>query len=154
MIINGKYRYSKGYIVLDLDHLPQIYKETVNFGNDFHLKNSFHISLVCTKYLSENYGINPGLILRLFREFTLDNELLIDSFLPIYRIVDHSDGRKSIIQELIIKNGESLYEYLRENLNINIKTYPFHVTIYVNGTHSGVGIHDKDIMGSYQIIEI
>lgn len=145
MNVKPPYRYKTGYIYLPLDqNTGGLNKNITLFGDIYHLKSSFHVSLLCVKNILK---INPqleGKILEIFNSYVACNSLDSVEYLPEYRVVAHADGRKSIIQMVTVKNTEGLFHVLRKELNISIDTQPTHITIYTLREEEGIGVNTQE----------
>ena len=147
MKINDNYRFDQGYVMLPLV-LPigGLNKNIVLFGDTYHLKKEFHVSLLSTKNLTRKYSISEEESLDFFRGFTLSKDLINVHYLPEYRIATHVDGRKSIIQIVSIENYDLFFQELRKYFEIEIPTQPLHITIYTLDGGNGIGISSPEEM--------
>jgi len=145
MNIPSPYRYKTGYIYLPLDPNIKGLHETLQvFGKEYHLKSSFHVSLVCVKdILSQYKDIDEHKLLEALSDFINQYPLGEVQYGSEYRIATHMDGRGSIIQKVYIKGITELFEYIRSKFHVKLDTQPTHVTIYTLQKDMGIGINTE-----------
>lgn len=153
MKVHKPYQYKTGYIYLPLQpEIEGLEPNLVLFGDEYHLKSSFHVSLVCVKNILAICPDRETQIIGIFSDFIKTTPLTTISYLPEYRIASHSDGRKSIIQMVTIDNLELLFKKIRTELSIEIDTQPTHITIYTLQKDKGIGItSQEDYKNTFEI---
>ncbi len=153
MSILEPYQYKTGYIYLPISpDLQGLNTDLELFGDTYHLKSTFHVSLVCVKNIVKVDSTVEEKVITVFNNFIKDTRLNDILFLPEYRLVSHSDGRKSFIQMVTVKNIELLFEKIRKELNIQIDTQPTHVTIYTLQKDKGIGVNtQEDYQNTFEI---
>lgn len=143
MLIKDRYIFNNGYIFLPIDnhrmfnHLKEV---VVLDGEDLTKKDSFHISLLCTKELQRIHSITESDLVNFFAAYVADLEHEDIFYSKEYRQVSHIDGRKSIVQKVSIDWIADFYRKISLFFGVDIEEYPTHVTLYTSNG-SGIGIH-------------
>ncbi|HEX8591435.1 MAG TPA: hypothetical protein VF696_01645 [Candidatus Paceibacterota bacterium] len=134
--------YGQGYIGLPVtvEGLPQ----EISVGEiNLQAKSTFHVSLLCVKYLIRKYGESVEQdLLSLFCEFTRENSVSFVRYTGEFRFAEMME-RKSIIAMCEVSNLESFFELARRELRISLQSQPTHVTLYTLQPELGIGLNTQ-----------
>lgn len=151
MRLTARHTYGGGYISLPIS-LPNDLPKTITYRDEvYHLKDEFHISLVCVKRLRtmvEDLGpeIAENKMMHLFKEFnstsTLDKYNLTGELRHVTK-----DERKTIAAMTHVDELNELFDFINSRLNASFAVQPGHVTLYTLQPNKGIGIlNDKEII--------
>lgn len=151
-MISKDYIYEGGYIALPIS-LPNSLSATVTHDdNVYHLKDEFHISLVCVKRLQEmvaNVDAKTAeeKILHLFKEYSMNNP--VNSY-TLSKEVRHvmKDERQTLVLMASVNGLSKLFDFINERLGTQFDTQPAHTTLYTLQPNKGIGILDRNELDS------
>jgi hypothetical protein len=132
--IEEGFLFGKGDFFLPLDYNEERSKINLE-GNVLEIRDKFHVILVNTNYI--NFLVNGKKefdkdiykkALNIFKIFVKKNEVEVLKRTGEYFFIERGE-RKSVVERVLVKNIESLFEKLSEEFNINIPIQPTHVTI-------------------------
>lgn len=158
MHITESHTYDGGYISLPIS-APSDLPPTIVFEDEtYHIKNEFHISLVCVKRLSPMVaGVKAEeaekKIVHLFKEYAKNHPL--DSYVLTHETRLVAKGaRRTIVVMAHVDGLYGLFKFINEQLGTNFDVQPAHVTLYTLQPGKGIGILNSSELRATTVVDI
>jgi hypothetical protein len=152
MDLPSQYNYSHGYITLQNLELAGLPDKINVAGQEFQLKDEFHLSLICVYEIANL--IDPQrkqqiekLIVREFANYIKNQPLDKFKLRGDYRFVQ-LDIRKTIIALADVEGLANFFKTLSQKFGKDLPVQPAHITLYTLQPNVGIGILSHQELGS------
>jgi hypothetical protein len=111
-------------------------------GRTWWAKEEFHVTILHSEYVREQYPVSDGEIETALRG-------LIPSEPPLLRATGEVrssslEQKQSVIVMVTISGLSELYQGLNHQLGTKLEVPPVHITVYTNELKQGIFVHDQD----------
>lgn len=128
---------------VSINDLPQ---EVEVKGKTLHLKDSFHVSLVCAGEILKKHEVDMDNFVKKvekdFCNFIQDNPVELTGYEDEYRFVEEGDNYTLIVM-CSVSNLDKFFDLLNQTHDLNLEYPPTHVTLYSLIPNTGIFVSDS-----------